>query len=77
MALTGPSPAPPLDEQKQAPAAVIDLRDIFAILRRQLKWVLWSALICTLIGTMIAFALPTRYTATAQILLDVHGLQVM
>jgi polysaccharide biosynthesis transport protein len=77
MALTGPSPARPVDEQKPAPAAVIDLRDIFAILRRQLKWVLWSALICTLIGTMIAFALPTRYTATAQILLDVHGLQVM
>ena len=77
MALTGPSPARPVDEQKLAPAAVIDLRDIFVILKRQAKWVFWSALICTLIGTIVAFALPTRYTATAQILLDVHGLQVM
>ena len=65
MALTGPSPARPVDEQKPVPAAVIDLRDIFAILKRQLKWVLWSALICTLIGTMIAFALPTRYRSTS------------
>jgi uncharacterized protein involved in exopolysaccharide biosynthesis len=77
MALTGPSPARPVDEQKPAPAAVIDLRDIFVILKRRAKWVFWSALICTLKGTIVAFALPTRYTATAQILLDVHGLQVM
>ena len=77
MALTRPSPARQVDEQKPAPAAVIDLRDIFVILKRQAKWVFWSALICTLIGTIVAFALPTRYTATAQILLDVHGLQVM
>ena len=77
MALTRPSPARPVDEQKPAPAAVIDLRDIFVILKRQAKWVFWSALICTLMGTIVAFALPTRYTATAQILLDVHGLQVM
>ena len=77
MALTRPSPARPVDEQKPAPAAVIDLRDIFVILKRQAEWVFWSALICTLMGTIVAFALPTRYTATAQILLDVHGLQVM
>jgi Chain length determinant protein len=47
------------------------------ILRRQAKWIFWWTLICTLIGTIVAFARPTRYTATAQILLDVHGLQVM
>jgi polysaccharide biosynthesis transport protein len=77
MALTGTSSARPVDGEKPAPAAVIDLRDFFVILRRQAKWVLWSTLICTLAGTVIAFVLPTRYTATAQILLDVHGLQVM
>jgi polysaccharide biosynthesis transport protein len=77
MALTGTSSARALDGEKPAPAAVIDLRDIFVVFKRQGKWVFWSTLICTLVGTMIAFALPTRYTATAQILLDVHGLQVM
>jgi polysaccharide biosynthesis transport protein len=77
MALTGTSSARPLDGERPAPAAVIDLRDVFGVLRRQVKWVFWSTLICTLFGAMVAFALPTRYTATAQILLDVHGLQVM
>ena len=77
MALTGPSSARPVDEDKAAPAAVIDLRDLFATVRRQGKWIFWSTLICTLIGTTAAFLLPIRYTATAQILLDVHGLQVM
>jgi succinoglycan biosynthesis transport protein ExoP len=77
MALTGTSSAGPVDVQKPAPAAVIDLRDIFVILKRQAKWVFWSALLCTIIGAIVAYALPTRYTATAQILLDVHGLQVM
>jgi polysaccharide biosynthesis transport protein len=77
MALTGTSSARALDGETPAPAAVIDLRDIFVVFKRQGKWVFWSTLICTLVGTMIAFALPTRYTATAQILLDVHGLQVM
>ncbi len=60
MALTGPSPARPVDEQKLAPAAVIDLRDIFVILKRQAKWVFWSALICTLIGTIVAFGKAAR-----------------
>jgi polysaccharide biosynthesis transport protein len=77
MALTGTSSARPLDGEKPAPAAVIDLRELFVVFKRQGKWVFWSTAICTLVGTMIAFALPTRYTATAQILLDVHGLQVM
>ena len=77
MALTGPSSARPVDEEKPAPAAVIDLRDLFTTLRRQGRWVFWSTLICTLIGTTVAYVLPVRYTATAQILLDVHGLQVM
>jgi len=77
MALTGPSSARPVDEDRTAPAAVIDLRDLFATVRRQGKWIFWSTLICTLIGATAAFLLPIRYTATAQILLDVHGLQVM
>ena len=77
MALTGTSSARPLDGAKPAPAAVIDLRDLFVVIKRQGKWVFWSTAICTLIGAIVAFALPTRYTATAQILLDVHGLQVI
>jgi uncharacterized protein involved in exopolysaccharide biosynthesis len=77
MALTGTSSAAPADERKRTPAAVIDLRDIFVILKRQGKWVFWSALICTIIGTIVAYMLPTQYMATAQVLLDVHGLQVM
>jgi uncharacterized protein involved in exopolysaccharide biosynthesis len=77
MALTGTSSARPLDGGKPAPAAVIDLRDLFVVIKRQGKWVFWSTAICTLIGAIVAFALPTRYTATAQILLDVHGLQVI
>ena len=44
MALTGTSSAGPVEERKQAPAAVIDLRDIFVIVKRQVKWVFWSAL---------------------------------
>lgn len=77
MALTGTSSVRPVDEQKPAPAAVIDLRDIFVILRRQAKWIVLSAVLCAILGAIVAFALPTRYTATAQILLDVHGLQVL
>jgi polysaccharide biosynthesis transport protein len=77
MALTGTSSAGPVEERKQAPAAVIDLRDIFVIVKRQVKWVFWSALICTILGAIVAYMLPTQYTATAQVLLDVHGLQVM
>jgi polysaccharide biosynthesis transport protein len=77
MALTGTSSAAPADERRRTPAAVIDLRDIFVILKRQGKWVFWSALICTIIGTIVAYMLPTQYMATAQVLLDVHGLQVM
>ena len=65
--------AGPVDVQKPAPAAVIDLRDIFVILKRQAKWVFWSALLCTIVGAIVAYALPTRYTATTQILLDVMG----
>jgi polysaccharide biosynthesis transport protein len=76
MALTGTS-AGPVAERKPAPAAVIDLRDIFVTLKRQAKWVFWSALICTILGATVAYLLPTQYTATAQVLLDVHGLQVL
>lgn len=77
MALTGTSSAAPVAERKPSPAAVIDLRDMFVTLKRQGKWVFWSALICTIVGTIVAYLLPTQYTATAQVLLDVHGLQVM
>ena len=56
MALTGSSPVRPVDEQRPAPAAVIDLRDIFVILKRQAKWVFWPAPICMIIGSIFVCA---------------------
>src|SRR4029079_10526476 len=66
-----------IDQPRPAPAAVIDLRDIFGIIRRQRGWVLWPVAICTIGALIVAFTLPPRYTATAQILLDVKGLRVL
>jgi polysaccharide biosynthesis transport protein len=66
-----------LEQPRSAPAAVIDLRDIFAIMRRQRRWILWPVAVCTIGALIIVFALPPRYTATAQILLDVKGLRVL
>ncbi|HML06945.1 MAG TPA: exopolysaccharide transport family protein [Xanthobacteraceae bacterium] len=66
-----------LEEPRPAPAAVIDLRDIFAIVQRQRGWILWPVIVCTMAALVVALALPTRYTATAQILLDVKGLRVL
>ena len=66
-----------LDQPRPAPAAVIDLRDVLAIARRQRGWILWPAVICTIGALVVAFALPARYTASAQILLDLKGLRVL
>src|SRR5262249_12984725 len=66
-----------LDQPRPAPAAVIDLRDIFAIVRRQRGWIIWPAVICTIGALIVALALSPRYTATAQILLDLTGLRVL
>jgi polysaccharide biosynthesis transport protein len=73
MSVIGRSPAEPLS----VPAAVIDMRGLIAVLQRQRNWILWSAAAFTVLGIIVAFILPVRYTATAQILLDVHGLQVL
>jgi polysaccharide biosynthesis transport protein len=65
------------DQGRPAPAAVIDLRGIFGILRRQRLLILLSAAVCTIGALVVAYTLPTRYTATAQILLDLQGLHVL
>jgi uncharacterized protein involved in exopolysaccharide biosynthesis len=69
----------PVEEQRpaSAPVAVIDLRDFISVIRRRRAWILWPAAVCTLVVTLYAFSLPPRYTATAQILLDPHGLHVL
>ncbi len=66
-----------LDGSRPVPAAVIDLRDLGAILRRQRRWILWPVVVCTIGALLVALAMPARYKATAQILLDLQGLRVL
>ena len=48
----------------------IDLKEIFAILHRQLKLITISLIIALVIGTGYIVVTPLRYTATASILID-------
>jgi uncharacterized protein involved in exopolysaccharide biosynthesis/Mrp family chromosome partitioning ATPase len=60
-----------------APVAVIDLRDFVAVIKRRRAWIVWPAAACVLVATLFSLAMPARYTANTQILLDPHGLHVM
>jgi polysaccharide biosynthesis transport protein len=72
-----PRPAPSEVEIRQEPAAVIDLRGVLDIFKRRLMWILLPALVCTIAASAIVLAMPPRFTATAQILLDLQGLRVL
>lgn len=67
------------DELRPAAAsvAVIDLRDFFAVIKRRRAWIVWPAAICVIVASLYTFAMPARYTASTQILLDPHGLHVL
>ena len=60
-----------------APVAVIDLRDFVAVIKRRRAWIVWPAAVCVIVASLYSLALPARYTASTQILLDPHGLHVL
>jgi uncharacterized protein involved in exopolysaccharide biosynthesis len=64
-------------EIREEPAAVIDLRGVLDIFKRRRMWILLPALVCTIAASAIVWAMPPRFTATAQILLDLQGLRVL
>jgi polysaccharide biosynthesis transport protein len=66
-----------LTAKPAAPAAVIDLRGFVEIARRRLAWIIATAAICGSIALVYVLVAPTRYMATAQVLLDPNGLQIL
>jgi uncharacterized protein involved in exopolysaccharide biosynthesis/Mrp family chromosome partitioning ATPase len=67
----------PAEPSREQTVAVIDLRDLTAVLRRRRPWIVWPIVVCLVAALGYALTTPARYTATTQILLDPLGLRVL
>jgi polysaccharide biosynthesis transport protein len=72
-----PRTAPSDVEVREEPAAVIDLRGVLDVLKRRQLWILLPALVSTIAALVVTLSMAPRFTATAQILLDLQGLRVL
>jgi uncharacterized protein involved in exopolysaccharide biosynthesis len=61
----------------EPPVAVIDVRGLLNVFRRHARWVVVTVALIVTGGLGVYLALPPRYEAKAQILLDPQGLQVL
>ncbi len=64
------APAPPV-------AVTIDLRGIWDVLRRRWRAIIAVMLSFAAIAAIVSLMLPARYVATARILIDPYGLQIV
>ena len=56
---------------------VVDLRGLFAVLRRRTMWILVAWAACIAAALAVALLTPPRYSATAQLLIDPRDLRVV
>lgn len=56
---------------------VIDFASLFAILRRRWLWVVVPTALLTVLAALASLAIPNYYWATAQVLIDPNGIQVI
>ncbi|GJD47476.1 hypothetical protein OPKNFCMD_0184 [Methylobacterium crusticola] len=68
--------APKLVAAEPMPAAVIDLRGILGSLLRRWRWIAGATGLAGLVAVAGALSMPSRYDATARVLLDPRNLQV-
>jgi polysaccharide biosynthesis transport protein len=59
------------------PAAAIDFRQIWSLLERGKKTILWTTAASLLLTALVVLAVPHRYTATTQILIDPTDLRAV
>lgn len=70
-------PVQPAIVNDPAPGAVVDLRGIGRALRRRWHWIVVPALLTGGIALAVALSLSARYEATAKVLIDPRGIQIL
>lgn len=64
-------------KEQQLGDDVIDLREIFAVLRRRKPVIVGCIVLVTLLASIVVFQLTPRYTATASVMLDTRHNQIV
>jgi uncharacterized protein involved in exopolysaccharide biosynthesis/Mrp family chromosome partitioning ATPase len=59
------------------PGAVVDLRGIFGAARQRWRLIASCALVCGGLTAGVVYSLPARYDASAKVLLDPRGIQIL